>query len=61
MARCEFRHDDPAPLARAASIRSAREQDARTRERARTQTMAERLLEGFRLARFSDRLRDAAR
>ena len=57
----EVRHDDPAPRARAAAVRSLRERDPRTRERARAQTMAERLDEGFRLARFGSRLRDAAR
>lgn len=61
MTAFDVRHSDPVPLARAAAIRSARERDAATRERAASQTMAERLREGFRLARFADRLGRASR
>lgn len=60
MASFDVRHDDPAPLGRAAAIRTNRERDPRLRELARAQTPAERLQEGFRLARFAGRLRDAA-
>jgi len=49
-------HEDPAPLARAAAIRSPREQDPAVRDRARQQTPAERLREGVLLARFARRL-----
>jgi len=57
----EVRHDDPAPLARAAAIRSAREGDPAERARSRTQTPAERLREGMRLSRFAARLAAAGR
>jgi hypothetical protein len=60
MAAYDVRHEDPAPAARAAAVRSASERDPRLRDRARAQTMAERLREGFELARFGARLRDAA-
>ena len=61
MAGFDIVHRDPAPLARAAAVRSGRERDPRVRERAAAQTMAERLREGFRLAGFADRLRRASR
>ncbi|MEA2391147.1 MAG: hypothetical protein QOK31_1256 [Solirubrobacteraceae bacterium] len=51
-----MRHDDPAPLARAAAVRSARERDVAVRDRARSQTPGERLGEGLRLSRFAGRL-----
>lgn len=61
MATFDFPHRDPVPLARAAAIRSRRESDPHIRARAAGQTMEERLRDGFRLARFAGRLRDAAR
>jgi hypothetical protein len=61
MASFDVPHHDPVQLARAASIRSAREKDRGERDRARSQSAAERLREGFRLARFAVRLRDAGR
>ncbi|MGH2837232.1 MAG: hypothetical protein ACRDJY_02650 [Thermoleophilaceae bacterium] len=57
----EVRHDDPAPQARAAATRSATERDTAVRERARRQTMAQRMLEGFRLSEFAARLRGRAK
>jgi len=57
----EVTHDDPRATARAAAIRSASERDPALRERARRQTIAERLHEGFRLAAFTSRLRGKAR
>lgn len=53
-------HEDPAPLARAAAIRSPREQDPAVRGHARQQTPAERLRDGLVLARFARRLDRAA-
>lgn len=61
MAAFDVRHHDPAPVARAAAVRSAQERDASLRDRARAQSMVERLREGFVLARFGSQLRDAAR
>ena len=61
VAKFDVRHEDPAPTARAASVRAPRELDANTREQARAQSMAERLQDGFGLARFAGRLRGAGR
>jgi len=57
----EVIHDDPRAAARAAAIRSASERDPGLRERAKHQTIVERLREGFRLAAFASRLRGKAR
>jgi hypothetical protein len=57
----EVIHDDPRSIARAAAIRSASERDPALRERARRQSVVERLREGFRLAAFTSRLRGKAR
>ena len=61
MAAFEVVLDDPRATARAAAVRSAAERDPALRERARSQTMAERLREGFALARFATRLSGKAR
>jgi hypothetical protein len=54
-------HADPVARARAAAVRSSSERERAVRDRAAGQTMADRLREGFRLARFADRLRRASR
>jgi hypothetical protein len=54
-------HRDPAPLARAAAVRSRAELDPATREHAKRLTSAERLREGFALGAFAARLRARAR
>ena len=61
MGSFEIRHGDPAQLARAAAVRSAREQDSATRARARQLSMAERLLTGFELGRVASLLRPRGR
>jgi hypothetical protein len=53
----EVHHPDPHRLARTAAVRSAREQDASTREHSRTMTTEQRLRAGFELSRMASKLR----
>jgi hypothetical protein len=57
----DVHHDDPARRGRAAAVRSATELDPATRRRASLASPAERLREGFALARFAARLQGRAR
>jgi hypothetical protein len=57
----DVEHLDPQPLARAAAVRSGSEQDARTRESARTMSMASRLRTAFEMSRFGSQLRNGRR
>jgi len=61
LAAFDVLHEDRLVLARAAAMRSPRERDCGATRRAAAQSMAERLQEGFRLARFADRLRRGAK
>jgi hypothetical protein len=57
----DVHHPDPSPLARAAAVRSAREQDHRTRDDSLRLSMSERLALGFELSRAAARMRGIAR
>jgi len=57
----EIPDHDPAPLARAAAVRSASERDPATRARELAMSPAERLRAGCALSRFAAALSDQAR
>lgn len=61
MRPCDVTHEDPSALARSAAVRSAREQDPRTRAAARAMDMSERLGVGLELSRIASTLRLRAR